>query len=180
MKSTNLRRLLSAIWRDPQGRRWLVLSQAALVGMVFFDLLIPQAIRGIVNNGILGQDFDWVLRGSLYMAIFAVCSMLFATANSWFAARVGEEVGHRLRISLYRRITTLSWGNVDRLETSDLLVRLTTDVNQLRTVTTNSVTTLLRAPLMIIGAVFILLLIDVRLALVMAVFLPLVIGLLVF
>jgi ABC-type multidrug transport system fused ATPase/permease subunit len=87
MKSTNLRRLLSAIWRDPQGRRWLVLSQAALVGMVFFDLLIPQAIRGIVNNGILGQDFDWVLRGSLYMAIFAVCSMLFATANSWFAAR---------------------------------------------------------------------------------------------
>jgi ATP-binding cassette subfamily B protein len=180
MNASNLRKLVVAIWHDRDGRRWLILSQAALVGMVFFDLLIPQAIRGIVNNGILGQDFDWVLRGSLYMAIFAVCSMLFATANAWFAARVGEEVGHRLRIGVYRRITTLSWGNIDRLETSDLLVRLTTDVNQVRTVTTNSVTTLLRAPLMIFGAVFILLLIDVRLALVMAVFLPLVIGLLVF
>ena len=51
-------------------------------------------------------------------------------------------MGHRLRCSLYRQITDLSWGNVDRLETSDLLVRLTTDVNQVRVVTTSSVTTL--------------------------------------
>src|SRR5262249_32395854 len=53
-----------------------------------------------------------------------------------------------------------------------------TDVNQIRMVTMNSVTTLLRAPLMIIGAFFILLAIDVRLALVMALFLPVVIGVL--
>jgi ATP-binding cassette subfamily B protein len=180
MRTANLRRLLQAIWHDPDGRRWLLWSQAALVGMVVFDLLIPQAIRGIVNNGILGQDFDWVIRGSLYMALFAIASMLFATVNAWFAARVGEEVGHRLRVSVYTRVAALSWGNVDRLETSDLLVRLTTDVNQVRTVVTNGVTTLLRAPLMIVGAILILLAIDVRLALVMAVFLPLVIGLLVF
>jgi ATP-binding cassette subfamily B protein len=180
MKSTNLRQLLAAIWADPRGRRWLLLSQAAMVGMVVFDLLIPQAIRAIVNNGILAQNFDWVIRGSLYMAVFAIISMLFATANAWYAARLGEEAGHRLRVTLYRRIAGLSWGNVDRLETSDLLVRLTADVNQIRTVATNSVTTLLRAPLMIIGAVLILLAIDVRLALVMAVFLPLVIGLLFF
>jgi ATP-binding cassette subfamily B protein len=180
VRAGNLRQLLAAIWRDPDGRRWLILSQLTLVVMVVFDLLIPQAIRSIVNNGILGQNFDWVIRGSLYMAMFAVASMLFATANAWFAARVGEEVGHRLRVSMYRRISELSWGNVDRLETSDLLVRLTTDVNQVRTVTTNSVTTLLRAPLMIVGAFLILLATDVRLALVMAVFLPLVIGLLYF
>jgi hypothetical protein len=114
------------------------------------------------------------------MAVFAIASMLFATANSWFAARVGEEVGHRLRVTQYSRIAGLSWGNVDRLETSDLLVRLTTDVNQVRTVTTNSVTTLLRAPLMIVGAIGILLAIDARLALVMALFLPIVIGVLAF
>jgi ATP-binding cassette subfamily B protein len=180
MRATNIRRLLSAIWADPQGRRWLVLSQLAMLGMVVFDLLIPQAIRGIVNNGILVGDFDWVLRGSLYMALFAVASALFATGNAWCAARVGEEVGHRLRGSVYRRVSELSWGNVDRLETSDLLVRLTADVNQVRTVTTSSVTTLLRAPLMIVGAILILLFIDSRLALVMVVFLPIVIAVLAF
>ena len=157
-----------------------MLSQAALVVMVIFDLLIPQAIRTIVNVGILGGDFDAVLRGSLYMAIFAIASMIFATINAWFAARLGEEVGHRIRVRLYRRVTELSWGNIDRLETSDLLVRLTTDVNQIRTVTTNSVTTLLRAPLMIVGAVLILLATDVRLALVMLVFLPIVVAVLAF
>jgi ATP-binding cassette subfamily B protein len=180
MQATNIRRLLAAIWADEKGRRWLLLSQLALLGMVVFDLLIPQAIQGIVNNGILAGNFDWVVRGALYMAVFAIASALFSTANAWFAARVGEEVGHRLRMSVYRRITELSWGNVDRLETSDLLVRLTTDVNQVRTVTTSSVTTLLRAPLMIVGAILILLAIEPRLALVMLVFLPVVIGVLVF
>ena len=53
MRSTNVRRLLAAIWADPRGRRWLVLSQAALLGQVVFDLLIPLALRQIVNNGIL-------------------------------------------------------------------------------------------------------------------------------
>jgi ATP-binding cassette subfamily B protein len=81
---------------------------------------------------------------------------------------------------LYERVTELSWGNVDRLETSDLLVRLTTDVNQVRVMTTSSVTTLLRAPLMIVGAVLILLWIEPWLALVMLLFLPLVIAVLAF
>jgi ATP-binding cassette subfamily B protein len=180
VQASNIRRLLAAIWADERGRRWLILSQLALLGMVIFDLLIPQAIQGIVNNGILAGDIDWVLRGALYMAIFAVASAIFSTANSWFAARVGEEVGHRLRCSLYRRITDLSWGNVDRLETSDLLVRLTTDVNQVRVVTTSSVTTLLRAPLMIVGAIAILLALEPTLALVMIVFLPIVIAVLAF
>lgn len=180
MRVGKLRQLLAAIWSDPRGRKWLVLSQGALVGMVVFDLLIPQAIRGIVNNGILAGNFNVVLSGAAFMAVFAVASMLFATANAWYAARAGEAVGHRLRIALYRRVSELSWGDVDRLETSDLLVRLTTDVNQTRVVTTSSVTTLLRAPLMIVGAFAILLAIEARLALVMLVFLPVVIAVLAF
>jgi ABC-type multidrug transport system fused ATPase/permease subunit len=180
VKASNIRSLISAIWADPLGKRWLLLSQGALVGMVVFDLLIPQAIRSLVNDGILVKNINAVVRGAFYMAIFAVASMLFATANSWYAAKLGEEVGHRLRLRMYGRISELSWGNIDRLETSDLLVRLTTDVNQVRVMTTSSVTTLLRAPLMIIGAILILLALDVRLALVMIVFLPLVIAVLAF
>lgn len=180
MHSANLRTLLGAIWASPKGRRWLLLSQAALLGQVIFDLAIPLAIRQIVNNGILAGNFDKVIKGSLYMAVFSIASMLFATACSWYAAQAGEEVGHRMRMRLYRRITELSWGNVDRLETSDLLVRLTTDVNQVRVMTTNSITTLLRAPLMIIGAILVLLWVDVRLALVMLIFLPVTIAVLAF
>ena len=175
MRSTNVRQLLRAIWADPSGRRWLLLSQAALLGQVVFDLLIPLALRSIVNNGILLGNINAVIRGAFWMAVFSVASMLFATGNAWYAAHLGEEAGHRLRMRMYERVSGLSWGNVDRLETSDLLVRLTTDVNQVRVMTTGSVTTLLRAPLMIVGAVLILLAIDVRLALVMLVFLPLVV-----
>src|SRR4051794_40742483 len=178
MKAVNLRRLLAAIWADDRARRWLLGSQLALVVMVVFDLLIPQAIRSIVNDGILEGNINAVIRGAFAMTVFAVASFVFATANAWCAARVGEEVGHRLRVRLYRRISELSWGNIDRLETSDLLVRLTADVNQVRTVTTQSITTLLRAPLMIVGAVLILFALEPRLAWVMLAFLPLVIAVL--
>jgi len=178
VRTQNLRQLLAAIWDDPLARRWLLLSQAALLGQVVFDLLIPLAIKSIVNTGILQSDINNIIRGSFWMAVFAVASMLFATANAWYAANLGEEVGHRSRVRLYRKITELSWGNVDRLETSDLLVRLTTDINQVRVVTTSSVTTLLRAPLMIVGAILILLWIEARMALVMLVFLPIVIAVL--
>src|SRR5262245_51496314 len=50
VQATNIRRLLAAILADDRGRRWLIFSQLALLGMVVFDLLIPQAIQGIVNN----------------------------------------------------------------------------------------------------------------------------------
>jgi ATP-binding cassette subfamily B protein len=180
LRTANLLQLLRGIWADRAARRWLLLSQAALLGQVVFDLLIPLAIRSIVNTGILKSDINNIIRGSFWMAVFAVASMLFATGNAWYAARLGEEVGHRSRVLLYRKITELSWGNVDRLETSDLLVRLTTDINQVRVVTTSSVTTLLRAPLMIIGAILILLWIEARLALVMLVFLPITIAVLAF
>jgi ATP-binding cassette subfamily B protein len=180
MRTENLRRLLGAIWADPAARRWLVLSQVLLVGQVIFDLLIPQAIQSIVNNGILKNNINNIIRGSFWMAVFAIASMIFATGVAWYAAKLGEESGHRLRIGLYRKIAGLSWGNVDRLATSDLLVRLTTDINQVRVTTTSGVTTLLRAPLMIVGAILILIWIEARLALVMLVFLPIVILVLAF
>src|SRR6188472_4554614 len=99
------------MWADSRARKWLLLSQAALLGQVVFDLLIPLAIRQIVNNGILGGNFDKVIKGSLYMAVFSIASMLFATGCAWYAAQVGEAVGHRTRLRLYRRVTELSWGN---------------------------------------------------------------------
>jgi ABC-type multidrug transport system fused ATPase/permease subunit len=110
MRASNLRRLLAAIWADDLARRWLLVSQGALLVMVCFDLLIPQAIRSIVNDGILKNNINAIVRGSFYMAVFAVASMVFATINAWYGARVGEEVGHRLRLRLYRQITHLSRG----------------------------------------------------------------------
>ena len=90
MRTKNLIQLLKAIWNDPEGRRWLVLSQVLLVGQVVFDLLIPQAIKSIVNEGILKSDINNIIRGSFWMAVFAVASALFATGVAWYAAKLGE------------------------------------------------------------------------------------------
>ena len=69
MRTENLRQLLKAMWSEPTARRWLLLSQVALLGQVAFDLAIPQAIRSIVNDGILVGNINAVIRGAFYMAV---------------------------------------------------------------------------------------------------------------
>jgi ATP-binding cassette subfamily B protein len=145
-----------------------------MLGQVVFDLLIPLAILQTINEGILASDFDAVLRGSFGIAAFSLGSAAFAVGNVWFGAHLSEQGGHAIRMVCYRKVLGLSWGNVDRLQTSDLLVRLTTDVNQVKTVLMGSVTTLLRAPVMVIGAVLILVVVTPQLAWIMFVVLPLI------
>jgi ABC-type multidrug transport system fused ATPase/permease subunit len=171
---TSIRRLLGAIWANPQARRWVLLSQLCMLGQVAFDLLIPLAILQTINEGILAADFDAVLRGSFGIAVFSLGSAAFAVGNVWFGASLSEQGGHLIRMVGYRKVLALSWGNVDRLQTSDLLVRLTTDVNQVKTVMMGSVTTLLRAPVMVVGAVLILVAVTPQLAWIMLVVLPLI------
>jgi hypothetical protein len=67
LRTGNLQGLLRAIWSDPIARRWLLLSQVALLGQVVFDLLIPQAIQSIVHKGILQNDINNIIRGSFWM-----------------------------------------------------------------------------------------------------------------
>ena len=55
MRSANVRRLPEPTWADDRARRVLVLPQLALIGMVPFDILIPRAIRSIVDDAIRGE-----------------------------------------------------------------------------------------------------------------------------
>jgi ATP-binding cassette subfamily B protein len=175
----SIRRLLGAIAANPRARRSVVLSQLCMLGQVAFDLLIPLAVLQTINDGILVGDFSAVLVGSLGIAVFSLGSAAFAVGNVWYAAKLSEQGAHAIRMVTYRRVLALSWGNVDRLQTSDLLVRLTTDVNQVKTVLMGSLTTLLRAPVMVVGAILILFVVTPQLAWIMLVVLPLIIIVLV-
>jgi ATP-binding cassette subfamily B protein len=177
-----LLRLFRLAWANRAGRRWIIASQLFLVAQVVFDLLIPQAIVRLVNVGLLGNggqgDFDVVVASSVAMMLLAVASAVAATGVAWYAARFGEAAGHQCRRAVYGQVSRLSFGNIDRLRTSDLLVRLTTDVNQVRTVAMGVLTTLLRAPLMVVGAVIFLWFTSPLLAVVMLFMLPVVIAIL--
>jgi len=172
-------RSLLRMWRFVRPyRKQSVLALALLVGMVVSDLLIPRLTQRVIDDGIAQKDLDVVLSTSALMLVAAVVSALFAVANTILSVRVGQNTSADLRSALVRQVQRFSFGNLDHLQTGQLIVRATSDVNQVQMIVMMSLRILTRAPLWMLGSIVMLILTSPRIALVMALFAPLVWGLL--
>ena len=169
MKS--LRRMIHFV--KPYARN-SILSMLLLLGVVIADLLIPRLTQQVINQGILKQDIRAILTTALLMLGAAVLSALFSIGNTLLSVRVAQGVGADLRSAIVHKVQTFSFGNLDRIQTGQLLVRATSDVNMVQTIVQMSLRILTRAPLWMIGSVIMLILTSVRLALLMLVLMPLI------
>jgi ATP-binding cassette subfamily B protein len=154
-----------------------VLAVVLLLGMVVADLLIPRLTQRVIDEGITAGDTRVIATTSLLMLGAAILSAMFAVANTVLSVRVGQNVSADLRSSLVRKIQTFSFGNLDRIHTGQLLVRTTSDVNQVQMIVMMSLRILTRAPLWMLGSVVMLILTSPQLALMMVVLAPLILGL---
>ncbi len=134
-------------------RRVLALSQLFLVISVSLELLIPQQIQRIIDDGIRNEDVSAIISISLVMALFSLGSAVFGIAASRLTSAVSTEAAHQLRMDGYERVTELSFGDIDRFKTGALLVRLTSDVSIVRSGSIIGAAMLIRAPVMLLGAV---------------------------
>jgi len=149
-----------------------ILSLALLLGMVVADLLIPRLTQRVIDEGVANRDMGMILSTSLLMLGAAVLSALFAVGNTLLSVRVGMGVSTDLRSALVRKVQTFSFGDLDRIQTGQLLVRTTSDVNQVTTIVQMSLRILTRAPLWMIGSVIMLITTSKQLALLMLALLP--------
>ena len=108
-----------------------LLSFLLLVAVVMMDLAIPRLVQRIIDEGIAQQDMQVVLQTSLLMLVISLLSALFAVGNNNFSVRVGESVARDLREALFLKIQSFSFGNLDRMKTGQLMVRLTSDTSGL-------------------------------------------------
>jgi ATP-binding cassette subfamily B multidrug efflux pump len=153
------------------------LALLLLLGMVASDLLIPRLTQRVVDKGIARHDMETIWTTSLMMLGAAVLSALFAIANTILSVRVGQGVSADLRSKIVRKVQTFSFSNLDRIQTGQLLVRATSDVNQVQMTIMMSLRILTRAPLWMIGSIIMLILTSPRLALMMSLLVPLILGL---
>jgi len=153
------------------------LSLLLMVGVVVADLAIPRLTQSVIDQGILQQDLSAIVTRALLMLGAAILSMLFSIGNTIFSVRVAQSAGADLRSALVRKVQTFSFGNLDRMQTGNLLVRATSDVNMVQMIVQMSLRMLTRAPLWVIGSTIILVLTSARLALLMLALLPLVLVL---
>ena len=157
-------------------RKPAILSMLLLMGVVAADLLIPRLTQRVIDEGIARQDVGTILTTSLLMLGAALLSALFAIGNTLLSVRVAQSASADLRSAIVRQVQTFSFGNLDRIQTGQLLVRATSDVNMVQTMVQMSLRMLTRAPLWMIGSAAMLITTSTRLALLMLALLPVVLG----
>jgi ATP-binding cassette subfamily B protein len=148
-------------------RALAVVSLVLLTLLVCFDLAIPRLIQRIIDRGIREHDRGVVLSTALLMLGISAVSTVIAIGNNVYSVRVGEGVARDLREALFLKIQSYSFGNLDRQKTGQLMVRLTSDVNAIKSLVQISLRIGTRAPLLMLGSLVLMVTTSRELALTM-------------
>ena len=147
----------------PYWRRSLV-ALVFLVAVVLMDLSIPRLIQRIIDEGVNADNMQVVISTTIIMLVISVFQTLFAIANNLFSVQVGEGVARDLREALFLKIQSFSFGNLDHLNTGQLMVRLSSDTSAYQRMIQVSLRIGTRAPLLMIGSLILMFVTDAYLA----------------
>lgn len=149
---------------------WLAALFAALEAI--FELLIPLVMAKIVDDAIPSKSMSYTIKLGVLMICMALISYTFGMLLSKHAALAGQGLGANLREAEYIKIQDYSFKNIEKFSTASLITRLTTDVTAIQNAVTIGSKLLVRAPIMLIFAMFLSIMISAKLALIFAVSLP--------
>ena len=138
-------------------RRSLILSQVFLFLAVATTQIMMALTARLIDEGVQAGDIEVVINTAVWMVALTLILTVFSIANALYAVLFAEGTANFLRIHTFRKIQTFSFGNLDRFRTGDLLVRLTADINNVKSAVLFGVMNLLQAPftilmVLIIGA----------------------------
>ena len=150
----------------------IIVAVAAMLVMSITDLLVPRQVQTIIDNGIANNDISVILRSSLLMIGLTLISLVLAFVNTNFSVGVSEKFAADWRSATFRRIQSFSFANLDKLQTGELLVRLTSDISIVKTSVLMTMRIAFRAPLLLIGSIAMLVITSPKLALLLVVLLP--------
>ncbi|MCH5251290.1 MAG: ABC transporter ATP-binding protein [Lachnospiraceae bacterium] len=138
-----------------------------------FELFVPLVMAVIIDRGIDGSDIALVLRmGGILVALGAIGLICSITAQ-YFAAKAAVGFSTQLKHALFEHIQGFSFTEMDRIGTSTMITRMTSDVNQLQNGVNMVLRLFLRSPFIVFGAMIMAFTIDVKAALVFVVTIPL-------
>jgi ATP-binding cassette subfamily B protein len=139
---------------------------------VFMDLQQPTLMSNIIDIGVSSGDLNYVLNTGLRMLIYAVIGIGGGAGSAIAANFAGFRMAERLRSKLFAHVFTLSAAEVDKLETSSLITRLTNDVTQMQEMLVQLLRFMTRGPFMFIGGIIMAFLLSPKLALILVAALP--------
>ena len=147
---------------------WMtVLGIVTTILPVLMELVTPRMVQFIIDQGIRVGDMTAVWQGSGIMLLAAVLGAATTIGQGIARAQISQGIAFDLRNDLFRHIQRFSFANLDRMQTGQLMTRVSSDVDVARMFLSAGMALLLRTLLMVIGSLTMMLVIDWRLGLIM-------------
>ena len=153
-----------------------LLAPIFMAGEVAMDLIQPDMMADIVDNGVLGGDVELIIRVGIQMILTVIAGGLCGVLCGVFANLAGQSFGNDLRKDVFAKIMHLSFQQTDKISTGSLVTRLTNDVTQVQQMVMMSVRGLVRNSVMFLGGIYMLYRQSPKFALVAACGLPFVVS----
>ena len=154
-------------------RGLIILGILCSAGEAVLELLLPQVMSDIVDIGIQNGDREYILMAGLKMVLMALVALALGVGAAVLASKAGMGFGANLRAAEYRQVQRFSFANIEHFSTASLITRLTNDVSSLQMTLMMGMRMLVRAPVMLVTALVMALIISTRLSQVFLVVIPL-------
>jgi len=153
---------------------WLLFTGAwlSLILSTGANLVSPMILRSVLDDGITAKVWAPILSGTLLLVGLAVVRGLFGFTQSYWSEKVSQSFAFDLRNKLFEKIQTLSFAYHDRTQAGQLMTRLTSDVEQVRSFVSSALLQFISALMLLIGSLFALFSMNWQLTLVALVFIP--------
>lgn len=135
--------------------------------------MIPQMIRRIIDEGIALRDMNVILATTALMIGTALIEAVLTIGNTILSVKAAQSLAADVRAAVFHKIQSYSFGNLDRFQTGQLIVRLTSDVNMIQMMILMGLRIFTRAPLMIVGSIALMVITSRDLAMISLLLLPL-------
>jgi ATP-binding cassette subfamily B multidrug efflux pump len=151
---------------------WLFMLMVLTVVLpVAMELVVPRSLQYIIDGGIEANDMQVIFQGSAIMLTAAIIGAIATLGQGVCRAWLSQSLAFDMREELFAHIQAFSFGNLDHMQTGQLMTRVSSDVDVVRMFASSGLSLMLRALLMILGSMVMLSLIDLSLTLIVVVLL---------
>lgn len=156
---------------------WVIFALLLVLGLTAFDLYRPMLVGDAIDTFGANGDYDVIIATAIKYAVVLALSFAFNVAQTWILQKTGQNIILQIRKDLYRHIQSLGSRYFDITPVGKLVTRVTNDVEALNEMYSGILVQLFRNIVKIVGLAGVMLVLDVRLAAISFVLMPLVIGL---
>ncbi len=137
-----------------------------------FELIVPLVMARIIDVGIKNNDLTYILKLGVLLVILGVLGLSCSLTAQYFAAKAATGFGTELRHDLFAHIQSFSYSEIDKAGSATLVTRITSDINQAQAGVNLVIRLFLRSPFIVVGALVMAFTINVKLALIFCVTVP--------